>query len=223
MQNRNVLRKKHKLCQTRAHTAYWSMERAVAWAALSLSSAEFIWGGVGQEKRKKQPSLTCLTTRQQNWRKLVTLPLRWVSFLVFWSLHLFEGSSSAAYYTSLWCLSGSQSAPRFHLFTIPMQKKTELLCRSRSLHRSLLMSSHPALSVLSERGTQNECVYNNTCTGNTIQASAMWQQEAGQRKPVINITVSTKPSCSSKKKIQFGFVSVLYRCGGDTMHFHRTV
>lgn len=126
------------------------------------------------------------SSRQQNWKKLVTLPLRGVRFLVLWSIRRIDFCSLF----TLMRLSGRQSAPRFRVCTIPIQK-TELLCQEPVFTpKPSDVPSPYFFCAFWKRNTKWE--------HNTFQASATWQREAGQRKPVINITVSTTSSWSSR-------------------------
>lgn len=53
-----------------------------------------------------------------------------------------------------------------------------------------------------------------------IQSSDVWPLKAGEQTAVCSITVSTR-SNRSFGKIKFQLAPVPYRCGGDTIHFHR--
>lgn len=112
-----------------------------------------------------------------------------------------------------------------------------------SSHRSSLMYSYPQLVVFSgekkktREPTQmsvfacNKAVKWKQCLSRNgaqfvflwraqIQSSDVWPLKAGEQTAVCSTTVSTR-SNRSFGKIKFQLASVPYRCGGDTIHFHR--
>lgn len=117
-----------------------------------------------------------------------------------------------------------KSALRF-LLRASKTQKNELLNRFQSSHRNPRLSSHSHPAVLSEREKHKRSAFTATTALNQLHSLSCRHVtlQAGASDGSLHDRCVSKIKTEAPENIKLGLVSVLYRCGGDTMHLQRTV